>query len=131
LKRTSQPVGTECLQLLGECGAERLVDAAAVAGGAHQVGQHVGRAQHDLDDLVADRQPARTHLVQRRLEDVGEADQGFQAERAGAALDRVDGPEHRIDGLGIGVAGFHGEQAALQFGELFLALLEEGLADRL
>jgi hypothetical protein len=61
---------------------------------------------------------------------VGEADQRLEAEGPGAALDRVHRAEHRIDGFGVGLSGLHGQEAGFQFGELFLALLEEDVLDR-
>ena len=60
---------------------------------------------------------------------MGEADQGLQAECAGAALDRVDGAEHRVDPVRVVIALFNGQQAAFQLGQLLLALLKEGVSD--
>ncbi len=61
---------------------------------------------------------------------MGEAHQPIKLEGAGAALDRVDGAKHGVDGLGIGDALVHRVQADLQLAELFFAFLEEGLPDR-
>jgi hypothetical protein len=48
-------------------------------------------------------------MIERGLEDVGEADEVVEAERARAALDRMHGPKHGVHGLGIGVSGFNRE----------------------
>lgn len=82
-----------------------------------------------VQDVGRDGHPARAHLVQSGLEDVREADQRFQLEGSGASLDRVDRAEDRVDGLGILVPAFHGEQAGFQLGELFLTFLEECFPD--
>ena len=66
-------------------------------------------------------------MIERRLEHMGETHEVVEAEGAGAALDRMHRAKHGVDRLGIGVAVFHGEKPALQFGELLLAFLEEGL----
>ena len=60
---------------------------------------------------------------------MAETDQILEAEGPGAALDRMDGPEDRVDDLRIVVAPLHGQQPALEFGKLLLALLEEGDLD--
>lgn len=68
-------------------------------------------------------------MVERRLEDMGEADELGAAEGAGATLDRVDGAEGRVDILGIRRALVERLEFLLQRAEEFLALLEEGLLE--
>ncbi len=62
---------------------------------------------------------------------MGEAHQRIQPECAGAALDRMHRAKHGIDRLPVAIAALDREQPAFQFGELLLALLEEGLLDGL
>ncbi len=66
-------------------------------------------------------------MVKRGLEHMCETDQIFEAEGARPALNRMDGAEDGVDRLRIMVATFHGEQARLQFSELFFAFLKERL----
>ena len=93
------------------------------------VGQHVGRAQQQFQGFLVRRNVAAADQVQRGLEHMAEADQLLEAEGPGTALDGMDRPEHRIDDLGVVVAPLHGQQPAFEFGELLLALLEEGNLD--
>ncbi len=69
-------------------------------------------------------------MIESRLEHMGEMHQIFEAERAGAALDRVHGAKHGVDGFRVAVAIVDREKARLQLGKLFLAFLEERLLDR-
>jgi hypothetical protein len=41
----------------------------------------------------------------------------------------MNGPEHRIDDLGMMIAVLDGEQSAFELGQLLLAFLKEGLPD--
>ncbi len=106
-----------------------LVDAAAIAGSVGQVGEHVGRLQHDLQDVLVGLELVGTNAIKCGLEDVGEGDEVVQAKGAGAALDRMHRAEHRIDGFRIAIAIIHFQETGFQFGELFLALLEKDLFD--
>jgi hypothetical protein len=74
---------------------------------------------------------ARAQGVEQGLEHVGEAHQRLQAEGAGAALDRVHGAEHGVDGVAVAVAFLHGQETAFEVGEQFLAFLKEGDLDGL
>jgi hypothetical protein len=67
--------------------------------------------------------PSRTS--DSRVSNVGIALQGDEAERPGAALDRVDATEHRVDGIGILGAFLAGGQALFGRGQRFFALGEE------
>ena len=60
---------------------------------------------------------------------MGEADQIVERKDARAALDRMDRPEDRIDGLGIGRAAIHTCETGFQLRELLLAFLEESLPE--
>jgi hypothetical protein len=93
------------------------------------VGQDVGRAQHHLDHVAVGHEAAGAHVIEGGLEHVGETHQRLEAERACAALDRMDGPEHGVDRLGIAIAILHGEKARLEFPELLFTFLEEGNFD--
>ena len=122
--------GGQPREIGGEGGDARRVGLDAVAGGAHQIGERVGGAQQDARRLGRRGERAGAHQVERRLEDMGEVDQRLKLEGAGAALDRMHGAEHRIDRLVVGLAFGHRGEAGLQLGELLLAFLKEGVADR-
>ena len=79
--------------------------------------------------MIVGGQAAGAHLVQGRLEHMGEADQGLQAEGAGAPLDGMHRAEHGVDAFRIVVALLDRQQAVLEFGELFLAFLEERISN--
>ncbi|MNL22104.1 hypothetical protein D3C87_1434310 [compost metagenome] len=117
------------LELLDQLAAARLVDAAAVAGGVRQVGQHVGRLQHHLQNLRTGLELVGTNAIKCRLEHVGEGDEVVEPESASATLDRVHGAKHGIDRFRIAVAVIELQKARFQFGELLLAFLEKDLFD--
>ena len=60
---------------------------------------------------------------------MGEGDEVVEAERARAALDRMDGAEHGIDRFRVAIPVIQLQEARFQFRELLLALLEEDLFD--
>ena len=117
----------EPLQVAMNAGAYLLIDAAAVARGGDDVGENVGAAQQHLDDLRIGLDRIAAQQIEHGFERVREADELIHLEGAGAALDRMDGPEHGIDGVGVGRAALDGVEAGLEFGELFFAFLEERL----
>ena len=73
----------------------------------------------ELDAAVAD-------MVEQRLIGMGEADQRGEAEGPAAALDRVDGAEHRIEPVGVAVALLDGGELLLELEQQLGALVEIG-----
>ena len=116
-------------EFLDEAAASGFVDAAAVAGGVGQVGEHVGRLQHDLQDVLGRLELVGANAVERRLENVGKGDEIVETERACSTLDGMNGTKDGIDGFRIAVAVIQFQKTGFQFGELFLAFLEEDLFD--
>ena len=99
--------------------------------GLDKIRQHVGRAQHDLEHGLVGLQRARTHLVQRRLERVGEPHKRFQPERASAALNGVNRAEHGVHRLVVAFPRLQSQQPSFKFAEQLFAFLEESYLDRL
>ena len=62
-----------------------------------EVGQHVAGGQQHVDRFRRRRQAAAPDAVKQGFENMRKPDQRFEAEDAGAALDRMDRAEHRID----------------------------------
>ncbi len=104
---------------------------AAGAGRGHLVGQDIRRAQQHPNEFGGGRDLVAADIVEQGFEDVGVAHQRLKAERARAALDRVHGPEDGVHGLGVALAGLHGQQAVLQVRQELVALLEERQLDLL
>ena len=96
-----------------------------VAAFPHEVAQYVVAGEEQFQDCGIGHQIAAAHLVQSRLEPVGEADEAVQPECACAALDRMHRTEHDIDRLAVACAVIHRLQAVLQGFEQFFAFDEE------
>ena len=128
--RVSAAIRTEAAQFLRQCKIAGGVDRGAVARRAHEVRQRIGCAQHDLQNVRSGRDAAGANVIERRLEHMREAHKVFETERAGAALDRMHRPKHRVHGLGIAIAAFNCKKTRFQFRELLFAFLKEGLLDR-
>ena len=105
--------------------ADRGRDRLAGARQCDQIGQDVVCRQQDVDDLRRRRQFAVAHGVEHRLEDVGEIDEAVEAENSGAALDRMDGTEHGIDGVVRARTLAKCGEALLDLTEGLAAFLEE------
>ena len=75
-----------------------------VAGSRDEVGDNVVGLQAERDDIVGQLDLAVAHMVEHRLELMGEPDQSGKVEGTGAALDRMDGPEHRVEAIRITIA---------------------------
>ena len=99
------------------------------AGARHsdQVAEDVVGRQHQVGDLRRRGHLARAHGVEHGLEDVREADQIFETENAGAALDRMHGPEDGIDGVVRTAPIANVVKPRLDLLEGFTAFLEKGL----
>ena len=95
-----------------------------------KVGQMVGRPLQSLHDFRVNRDPVTAHFVQHRFKPVGKGHQRRQLERPGTALDGMDGPEHRIDGVIVMGTGIHPRQPLGQRLQQFFAFLKEHIADR-
>jgi hypothetical protein len=124
-------VADQPLQFGEHAGRATFVHRTRVAGGGHMVSQDVERAEQGLGDFVGQLHLLGAKFVHHRLEDVGEPNQILEAERACAALNRVNRPEDGVDRLGVRLAAFHGQQALFSVGQELVALLEEGRLDAL
>ena len=93
----------------------------------HQVGQDVAGAQEHIDDIGCRGQAAAAHTIEHGLENMGECDQRLKAEYAGAALDRVNATEHRIDRIVGPLTVPEFGQSSLDLLQCFVAFIEEGL----
>jgi hypothetical protein len=89
-----------------------------------QVGQHVAGAQEHLHPIGRHRDLVRTHLVEQGFEHVGIVDETLQPEGAGAALDRMQGAERRMQRVLVARAFVERHQVALHLAQQLLALLE-------
>ena len=61
---------------------------------------------------------------------MSKANQRLETKGPSTALDRVNGAEHGIDRLRVGLALLHGQEARFELGQLFFAFLEECDLDR-
>ena len=89
-------IGIERAEFAGERVAARRIGDGAIAGGAHHIGKHIRGAQHRLQDFARRRKPSRAQMIEDTLEHMGEMDKFVEIEGAGAALDRMNRPEHRV-----------------------------------
>ena len=119
----------QSFQLADQLRRACLIDTAAVARDIGQVGQHIRRFQHDLQDILVGFQLVGTNAIKRGLEHVRERDQIIQPERSGTTLDGVDRTENRIHRFRIAVAVIEPQETGFQFSELLLAFLKENLFD--
>ena len=89
--------------------------------------QAVDRFEQDVDDLFVDIALGCAKLVEQRLHAVGELRDVHEAERRGAALDRVSRAEDVIDDVKIGSANIEAQKPRFHDVEPFAAFLEEDL----
>lgn len=94
----------ERFELLDELTAAPPVDAAAVAGGIGQIGEHIRRPQHDFQNVLSGFQPVGSNAVERRFEYMREGDEIVEPESAGATLDGMDRTENGIHRFRVAIA---------------------------
>src|SRR6266567_6625285 len=91
-------------------------------------GRHVIAApEQQGDELAVDRELAGANQLQHAFHRVSEFDDGIEIDGPGRSLDRVSGPEHGIDQLGIPRRFLQAQQGALHIAEQLAALGDEGL----
>jgi hypothetical protein len=66
------------------------------------------------------------HGIEHRLENVGKSDQRLKSENSGAAFDRMNGAEDRVDGVFGIVALLDVGKSNLRLLQQLTAFLEEG-----
>ena len=79
------------------------------------------------DERFTDRQLLVAHLIEQILDDVGEADDGLQAEQAGGTFDGVRRPEDGADELAIVRVVLQGQQRGLHLLQQLARLGDIGL----
>ena len=96
-------------------------------GVVEQGAQHIHRLQQQIDKGGIGDSRATAQFVEQRLDHVGEFANGLEAKGARTALDRMRGPEDRVDGFRIQRGRLQREQTGLHDIQTFGALGEEGL----
>ena len=97
----------------------------AVFGFGQQGAQHIDRGQHGVDRGRADGALAGAQFVQQRLQHMGQAGDGIEAERGRPALDRVGRAEDRVDQVAVAASLFQRQQPGFHRLQPFTAFFEE------
>ena len=87
--------------------------------------EDIASAQDQFDDGAVDDELVLAGKVEERLEDVGEAVDGDEIEKTGAALESVERAENSIQGLGIVRPVLEHEDALLDVIEVFAGFVDE------
>lgn len=93
------------------------------------VGQHVLRLEERIDHLLRQRELMIACAIEQRFEDVRRFRERGEAERRGAALDRVRGAKDRRQILGIGRGDVQVQQQLLHLREQLVGFVEERLVE--
>ena len=108
---------------VAETGGDRLAGARHL----HQIGQYVACRQQHVERVGCGLQAAAPDAVEQSLEHMREADQRFETENTGTALDRMHTAKHRIDGV-VGLLAFANiGQASFDLLQGFVAFVKKRL----
>src|SRR5690606_10954651 len=105
------------------------VKMAAAACGDPQLADRIDRFEQQRSGILGQRAPAIANPVEQRLDAVRELADEAEAERAGAALDRMRGAKDRVDALAVTrrIEDIVVEQLAFHQVQALEALVEERL----
>ena len=115
------------LQHHADVGDRVLVDVGAVAVTVELHLEDVLGSQKGVDVFGRERHFALADAVQQRLEDMGHLGHVVQAERRGAALDRVRRTEDRVEVFGVGRGDVDRQKQPFFFRQQFFGLIEKNL----
>ena len=129
VQRLADLLQRQGLQGLTDALVGLLVRRLFVTVGVELVVEHVLGFQKGVDDVGAKAQLAAPGMVEQVLEQVGGALQDLEAERTGAALDRVGGAEDGVELFGVRRCWVQLQQMAFHVRQQFFGFLEEGVVE--